>query len=86
MIAKADGNLARQLRRAATSMALNVAEGNGRKGRDRAHHFAIALGSTREVIAALDVAEAWGGLNGATAAAARELLDRECRILYALSR
>ena len=85
-MARADGGLAKQLRRAASSIVLNVAEARGRKGRDRAHLFAIALGSTREALAALDVSEAWGDLRAKQTEAARSLLDRQCGLLYPLSR
>ena len=85
-MARADGGLAKQLRRAASSIVLNVAEARGRKGRDRAHLFAVALGSAREALAALDVAEAWGDLRAEQAANARTVLDRQCGLLYRLSR
>jgi four helix bundle protein len=41
--------LADQVVRSASSVPANLAEGNGRVGRDRLHHFRIALGSAREV-------------------------------------
>lgn len=79
-----DGNLAKQTQRAATSVALNVAEGSRRLGGDRTHHFAIASGSAREVLAALDVAQAWGYLNSDTLTETRALLDRQLRLLWGL--
>ncbi len=52
------GFLADQLRRAATSVALNYLEGCGRSTRaDRARFFDISIGSAYEVIAALDILE-----------------------------
>ncbi len=52
------GFLVDQLRRAATSVALNYLEGCGRSTRaDRARFFDIAIGSAYEVIAALDILE-----------------------------
>ena len=46
-----------QLQRAASSIALNLAEGNGRRTKaDRAHFFQIAMGSLRECQAILDLA------------------------------
>ena len=81
-----DGDLADQLRRAATSVPLNIAEGNGRAGRDRAHHFRIASGSAREVRAALEVAEAWGYVVPVATAGALGDLDRVLAMLWKLTR
>ena len=39
-----DRSLADQLRRAVASVPANLAEGSGRVGRDRLHHYRIALG------------------------------------------
>ena len=55
-----DRNLADQLQRAATSVVLNLAEGNGQIGGNRLRHFRIARGSLFEVTAALRVAATWG--------------------------
>jgi four helix bundle protein len=54
-----DGDLARQMRRAASSVALNLREGLRRAGGDRLHCWRIAAGSVDEVVAALEVAVAW---------------------------
>ena len=59
-------DLQRQLRRAASSIALNLAEGSGRNGRDRKQHFRIARGSALEAQACLLVAQAWGDLDNET--------------------
>jgi four helix bundle protein len=59
-IKKNDRDLADQLRRAATSVLLNIGEGEYRAGGDRRHHFEIAAGSANEVRACLDAADAWG--------------------------
>ena len=48
---------------ASSSVAYNLAEGNGRTGGDRRHLFRIAYSSCRGVQAILDVAEAWGWLD-----------------------
>ncbi|MCE9574705.1 MAG: four helix bundle protein [Deltaproteobacteria bacterium] len=55
-----DADLADQLQRAATSVALNLAEGAKRRGRDQAHFYRIAAGSAAEARACLDVAAALG--------------------------
>jgi len=57
-IARKDPDLARQCRRALTSAPLNVAEGSYSRGRNRAARYHNALGSTREVLACLEVAAA----------------------------
>ncbi len=79
-----DTNLAQQLRRAATSAALNTAEGNRRDGRDRASRFRIAAGEAAEAAAALNVAVAWGYVPADAAAPALALADRLCAVLWRL--
>ena len=49
--------LSDQLDRASLSIALNIAEGAGRAGRDQARHYAIARGSAFECLAVLDLLE-----------------------------
>jgi four helix bundle protein len=85
-IARADGSLADQLRRAATSVPLNISEGNGRAGRDRAHHFRVAAGSTREVRAALEVALAWGYVEAGAVEGPLGEADRVIAMLWRLAR
>lgn len=80
---KSDRSLADQLRRAASSVVLNIAEGNRRTGKDRVHFFRIAAGSAAEVQAALDVARAWGMIGAALAAEAE--LDRVLAMLWRLT-
>jgi four helix bundle protein len=55
-LAQKDRALTDQMRRAASSVVLNLAEGSRRAGKDRVHFFRIAAGSAAEVRAALDVA------------------------------
>ena len=79
----ADRALADQLRRAASSVVLNIAEGNRRAGRDRLQFFRIAAGSAAEVRAALEVARAWGMVGAAPEAEAE--LDRVLAMLWRLT-
>ena len=67
-----DRDLARQLRRAASSIALNVSEGSGSNGGTRRERYRNALGSARETGACLDVAAALGYVGSIDAG----LLDR----------
>ena len=63
-IGQHDADLARQMRRATASVALNVAEGSSSRGRNRGARYHTAAGSMREVGAALDVAVALGYIDG----------------------
>jgi four helix bundle protein len=67
-----DRDLGRQLRRAATSVALNAQEGSGSHGGTRRERYRNALGSARETGACLDAALALGYLESVDAG----LLDR----------
>jgi four helix bundle protein len=60
IIERRDADLGRQLRRASSSVALNLAEGSGSSGRMRTARYRTALGSARETLACLRVAEASG--------------------------
>ena len=79
-------DLHRQLRRAAASIALNLAEGSGRNGRDRKHHFRIARGSALEAHACLLVAHAWGDVDDKELQPILPGLDELLRMLHALCR
>ena len=84
-LARKDTDLADQVRRAASSAALNVAEGSKRSGRDQSYHYRIAAGSCAEVRAALEVANGWGYLDGTDLQAVEALLDRQAALLYSLA-
>ena len=58
-IARHDPDLARQLKKAGASVALNIAEGSGASGGSARNHFCIARGSARESIACLEVASSY---------------------------
>ena len=55
-----DPDLARQLRKARSSMPLNVAEGSHARGARRNQHYGYAKGSAQESIAILETAHACG--------------------------
>ena len=84
-VARGDADLGRQLRRAAASIPLNVAEGWRRQGKDRTYHYSVAAGSASEVLAALEVAVAWSFVGKEDAKDALALLDRELAMLYKLT-
>ena len=81
-----DAKLADQLRRAAQSVVLNIAEGRGNKGGNAELRFATACGSAKEIRAALDVAGDWGYVDLRTATRLERELDRVCAITWCLSR
>ena len=55
-----DPDLGRQLKRAASSIILNMAEGAGPRNGNSRLRFRTAFGSTKETVAALELAAAWG--------------------------
>ncbi len=59
-IERRDKDLARQLRRSASSVSLNLAEGNHSDPGNRRARFFTAAGSAKETKSALEVARAWG--------------------------
>ncbi len=59
-IERRDADLARQMRRAASSVALNTAEGMYSRGKNRAARYHNALGSMQETLACIQVGEALG--------------------------
>ena len=83
-IGKHDVDLARQLRRAASSIALNTAEGNGSSDGNARLRFRSAHASTQEVRACLDVAEALDYVD-VVDAGLRDRFDRIAATLYRLA-
>jgi len=71
--------------RAVTSVPLNLAEGAGRRGRDRLHHWRIAYGSVLEARTALELLVATGSVDAEAAAAADALLDRVAAMAWRLT-
>jgi four helix bundle protein len=79
------GFLADQLNRAALSIAMNLAEGNGRFTiPDRRHFFTIACGSTQECVPAIEVARRRGLLSDDTAGAFRDQLEVIAKMISGL--
>ena len=78
------GSLADQLRRAALSVPLNIAEGSGKTTRDAARFYTIARGSALECAATLDVLEALGAIEPNDLAHPRALLERIVSMLTKL--
>ena len=81
-IERRDADLGRQLRRAASSVVLNLAEGSGSFGRVRTARYRTALGSARETLACLRTAEAFGYVE----AVSQELLGSFNRVIGTLVR
>jgi len=85
-IRRQDKSLADQLTRAATSVALNIAESNySDPGNKRARLF-TAAGSANETRAALRVAIEWGYCTREDAKDALHILDRVLAMLWRLTR
>ena len=82
-IKRADRNLADQIGRAATSVALNLGEGSCRTAGDRRRMYEIAHGSAAEVRAAIAVGIAWGWIDEPAPLLAT--IDRMMALLYRLT-
>jgi four helix bundle protein len=81
-----DRSLAEQLKRAAQSVVLNIAEGRGSDAGNARARFSTACGSAKEVRAALNVASDWGYIETRMATHLDERLDEVCAITWCLSR
>lgn len=78
-------DLADQILRAATSVSMNLAEGQRSARGNQQKHYAIAHGSANEVKAGLRLAVALRIVEPAAAHNALSVLDRELRLLWKLT-
>ncbi len=69
-------SIADQLIRSASSVPANLAEGHGRFGRDRQHHWRIAYASAKEVDSHLRLLAAAGAVNPTGADRALQSFDQ----------
>jgi four helix bundle protein len=83
-IQRQDRDLANQLRRALSSIALNIGEGNRSQGGNRIARFSTAAGSNAEARTALRVAVAWGYVKGDELELGEKRLDRIAGMLFGL--
>ncbi len=86
VIREQDRALADQLKRAAQSVVLNIAEGRGNDAGNARARFSTACGSAKEVRAALHVASDWGYIEPRRALHLDEQLDEVCAITWCLGR
>ena len=84
-IARHDKNLAVQIRRAASSLVLNTAEGRGNDPGTGRARFHTAAGSAREVRAGLELAVVWGFVKRQDVAPIERALDRTNALLWGLT-
>jgi four helix bundle protein len=83
-IGKHDADLARQTRRALTSIALNVAEGNYQRAGNQRLRFQTAMGSADEVRACLEISAALDYIEEQPVLV--DAFDRVARTLFKLMR
>ncbi len=85
VVERRDRPLADQIRRAAQSVVLNIAEAGGVGAGNRRLHFERAAGSNRELRAALKMAARWGYVDGGAVASCDRLGDQVAAILWRLT-
>ena len=79
-----DRELANQMKDAAQSAVLNIAEGDRSHGRNQLVRYSTAAGSSKETRAAVSIALAWGYTSEHRASAADQRLDRMLGLLWGL--
>ena len=84
-IQRCDADLAKQLRKAASSVPLNISEGRRRHGKDRTYHWRVAAGSADESQTCLLVALEWRYVEAKELAKPLDLLDRVLAMLWRLT-
>ena len=77
-------SIADQVIRSASSVPANLAEGHGRNGRDRFHHWRIAYGSAREVDSHLRLLARAGAIDPSKTETACDLFDEVRAITWRL--
>ena len=77
-------SLADQVIRSASSVPANLAEGHGRLGRDRAHHWRIAYASAMEVDCHLRLLRVSGAVQRGKATTALQLFDEVRAMIWRL--
>jgi len=82
-IERKDPDLARQMRRAACSVALNLSEGMYSRGKNRGARYHTAMGSMRETLACIEVSQALGYLRSVEPGLLRRI-DDVLAVLYRL--
>lgn len=85
LVERSNRDLADQILRAATSVTLNLSEGQRSAKGNRMKHYAIAHGSANEVKAGIKLAVALGLITQSAAEPALAVLDRELRLLWRLT-
>ena len=84
-VARHDGELAKQLRKSASSVPLNICEGGKNRKGNSLSRFHTAAGSASETRSALRVAESWGYIAHGARAEVDAKLDRILAMLWGLT-
>jgi four helix bundle protein len=84
-VERRDGDLARQMRRACTSVPLNIAEGEYSKGGNKRLRYYSAMASARETVAAIEVALAAEYITGEGTPEVMRKLDQIIATMWKLT-